>query len=152
MQPTSPAPPPPPVRRRSRGRLAILVLLLLVTAFLAGYVPGSFETRRLNAELAATQLDLELANLHRLLGVASHEAQRNNLSVAAAAASQFFEGCRRVAANNAMPNRPRTHGALVAYATQGDMILGQLAVGDPQVKERLAQLYLVMNGVIERRL
>jgi hypothetical protein len=48
-------------------------------------------------------------------------------------------------------NRPRTQIALQGYAQSGDVILGELANGDPMVKERLASMYMTMNGVIERR-
>jgi hypothetical protein len=135
------------------GRLRTIVVtgIFLVIAFAAGYVPQEIEKRRLAATLEKTELDLRLANLHRQLGVASHEAQRNNFATAAEAARQFFDGCRALATEHDFEGQPRTHGALQAYAQSADVILGQLATADPAAKERLAGLYLTMNGLLERR-
>lgn len=127
------------------------IVLLLAFAFVLGYGPKELERRKLASTLQQTDLDLRLATLHRLLGVASHEAQRNNYASAATAARAFFDGCRAVTSEYKLEDRPRTRGALQAYASTSDVVLGQLANGDPAVRERLASLYLTMNGLIERR-
>ena len=127
------------------------VLGLLILAFALGFVPPTLEKRRLEATLHATQLDLRLANLHRRLGVASEEAQRNNFASAAAAARDFFDGCRELAITERFPNQPRTRGAITAYGSYSESIQTQLTLADPQVKERLASLYLAMDGVLTRR-
>ncbi|HEX2060330.1 MAG TPA: hypothetical protein VHK90_06285 [Thermoanaerobaculia bacterium] len=134
-----------------RFKLIVVVLLLMLLAFGAGFLPNEIANRRLTKTLQTATLDLRLANLHRQLGVASHEAQRNNFGVAADAARVFFDGCRTLVTEYDFADQPRTKGALAAYATQGDMILGQLANADPAAKERLASLYLTMNGVLARR-
>lgn len=105
----------------------------------------------MTTRLETTELDLRLATLHRHVGVASHEAQRNNFAAAAASARTFFDGCRSLLDEYEMTETPRTRLALSAYASSADMVLGQLATGDPAVKERLASLYLTMNGLLERR-
>jgi len=148
MQDTVAVAAPPP----RRFRVIVLTIILVAIAFLAGYVPKDLEARRLRAELKQAELDLRLANLHRQLGVASHEAQRNNYSVAASSARAFFDGCGAVASSEPFENQPRTRAALAAYAASKDKILGELAVGDPVVKQRLAGLYLAMEGVLQRRI
>jgi hypothetical protein len=134
-----------------RFRLAVIVIVLMVLAFLAGFVPKELELRRTRAKLATASLDLQLSDLHRRLGVASHEAQRNNFGLAMTEARAFFEGCRKLTYQQRFEGQPRTKLALTAYGTQGDTILGQLANADPMAKQRLASLYLTMNGVLARR-
>lgn len=157
MQPAATPPPPPkpvppaPVKRRLSFRALVWIVLLLLLAFGLGYVPKELERRRLAETLNTTELDLRLATLHRQIGVASQEAQRNNFASAASAARAFFDGCRTVVHEYPLEDRPRTRLALQAYASTSDTILGQLANADPTVKEQLASLYLTMNGVLERR-
>lgn len=123
----------------------------MLLAFGGGFIPNELANRRLSKTLQTATLDLRLANLHRQLGVASHEAQRNNYGVAADAARVFFDGCRSLVNEYDFADQPRTKTALTAYGAQSDMILGQLANADPMAKERLASLYLTMNGVLARR-
>lgn len=129
----------------------LIAAALIALAFLIGYIPNEIGSRRLAQQLRRTELDLRLVNLHRQLGVASHEAQSNNYGVASGIAKSFFEGCRKTVHEFRFENRPRTQIALQGYAQQGDVILGELANGDPLVKERLASMYMTMNGVIDRR-
>ncbi|HYI10738.1 MAG TPA: hypothetical protein VEK57_16880 [Thermoanaerobaculia bacterium] len=134
-----------------RLRPIIVTGIFLAIAFAAGYVPQEIAKRRMAERLETAELDLRLANLHRLIGVASHEARRNNYASAADAARAFFDGCRAVAAEYEFEGQPRTHLALKAYGSTGDVLLGQLATGDPASQERLASLYLTMHGMMERR-
>lgn len=147
----TPAPPPPEPRRRFSFKLFLLVIVLLVAAFLGGYVPQALELRRASATLQRTELDLRLANLHRRLGVASHEAQQNNFANAAAAARDFFDGCSALAQTGLLAKEARTQIAITSYAGQRDEIMTALAIADPQMRERLASMYLVMDGVLQRR-
>ena len=142
-----PATTPPPAKRRT-----IIWLALIALAFGLGYGPKEYERHKLASKLDQTELDLRLANLHRQLGVATFEAQQNNFANAAAAARVFFDGCRKVANDYPFEGQPRTRLALESYGSQSDVILGQLANADPTVKERLASLFLTMDGVLERRL
>jgi hypothetical protein len=153
MQPATTPPPakPPAARSRLSFRTLLWILFLLLFAFGLGYGPKELERRKLAETLHATELDLRLANLHRQLGVASHEAQRNNFASAATAARTFFDGCRAVVNEFDFDDRPRTKLALQVYASTSDTVLGQLANADPAVKEQLASLYLTMNGLLERR-
>ncbi len=148
---SKPAPPPPSPAKRSRLALVAGVIALVVAAFVAGYVPKMLETRRLEASLATTRLDLRLADLHRTLGLASHEAQRNNYANAAVAASEFFQGCREIAQTEPFTDRPRTRIAIAAFAAAEKEIAPMLATADPQAKERLSNLYLTMDGALKRR-
>jgi hypothetical protein len=129
----------------------LIAAALIALAFLIGYIPNELGSRRLAQQLRRTELDVRLLNLHRQLGMASHEAQRNNYGLASDIAKAFFENCRKTVPEFRFDNRPRTQIALEGYAQQGDVILGELANGDPMVKERLASMYMTMNGVIERR-
>ena len=156
MEPAVPPPPPKPVapvpvKRRLSFRTLLWIAFLLLFAYGLGYVPKELERRRLAETLRTEQLELRLANLHRQIGVATQEAQRNNFANAASAARAFFDGCRAVLHEYPLEDRPRTRLALQAYATTSDTVLGQLANADPTVKEQLASLYLTMNGVLERR-
>lgn len=140
-----------PARRRNPVRTFVLVVFLLALAFAAGFVPKWMETRRLQDSLTTTTMQLELATLHRLLGVASHEAQRNNYASAAESAGRFFGGCASLATTEPFPEDPRTRVALQGYAAQRDEVMALLAAGDPAARERLAGLYLTMDGVLARR-
>jgi hypothetical protein len=128
----------------------LIAAALIALAFLIGYIPNEIGSRRLAQTLRATQLELRLSNLHRQLGVASHQAQRNNYSVAASIAATFFNGCRAAINDFRFQDRPRTRIALESYAQQGDTLLGELASGDPAAKERLASMFLTMDGVLQR--
>lgn len=153
MQPPPPAPPPPaPVSPPRRGgRIFLLTVILLVIAFLAGFIPQWWALRTAQAELKTVQLDLRLADLHRLLGVASEEAQRNNYASAAEAARRFFDEGAALARSGALDAEPRTQNALLGYASQRDEVMALLSAADPAARERLAGMFLAMNGVLARR-
>lgn len=147
--PPAPAAPPPP--RRRTGRNFLIVLVLLAAAFLGGYIPQWLEARALRTTLQTTELQLRLAEVHQLLGVASHEAQRSNYASASDAARGFFDQCATLARSGALDAEPRTQTALLGYAAQRDEVMSLLAAADPAVRERLASMYLTMNGVLARR-
>jgi hypothetical protein len=150
MQPAAP-PPPPAVRRSPTPKLVLGTIVLLIAAFLAGYVPQRLRADRAEESLQTAKLDLELSNLHRDLGIASLEAQRNNFANASTAATAFFDGCARMANDPRLADEPRTRNALGAYAGQRDQYAVELATANPQVGQRLASLYLTMEGVLARR-
>lgn len=139
-------------RRSNRGRTFLVVVFLVAAAFLGGFVPNWMKVRTLRTTLATAETQLELADLHRLLGVASHEAQRNNYGSAGEAAGRFFTECAELAKNEAFAEEPRTRVALESYAAQRDQIMALIAAADPAVRERLLTMYLTMNGVLARRL
>lgn len=149
---SKPAPPPiaAPPRQRSTAKTALVTFVLMAAAFAAGFVPKQIEATRATRTLGATTFDLRLANLHRRLGVASHEAANSNYPAAGAAAQAFFEGCRTLAGDPALKDHPRTSIALASYASSANLTLERIALGDPAVREHLASLYLTMHGVIER--
>jgi hypothetical protein len=153
MQPdaSSSTPPAVPERKRRSAKFFFVMLLLLIAAFLGGFIPETMRARQLEATLHATQLNLRLADLHRRLGVAAEEAQRNNYASAAASAREFFNGCAALLQAEAFADQPRTRNAIIAYASYRNEVEAQLAIADPQVKERLAGLYLTMDGVLARR-
>jgi hypothetical protein len=139
-----------PRRRASAGRF-LLVLFLLAIAYGCGYLPQWLQARKTNEQLKTTRLELRLANVHRLLGRASHEAQRNNFSSASEAARRFFEECAAITQSEPFTDEPRTLVALQGYAQRRDAMMTLLAAADPTVKEQLANLYMTMDGVLGRR-
>jgi hypothetical protein len=96
-------------------------------------------------------LQLRLANAHRLLGVASEEAQRSNYASSAQAAAQFFDQCATLARTDAFEKEPRTRVALLSYTAQRDQVMALLSAGDPAAREKLAGMFLAMDGVLARR-
>lgn len=135
----------------SRARLAAAAVLLMLAALAAAYVHQEIERRRLARELAAAQMDLVLSNLHRKLGVAALALQQGSQEEATVAAREFFEGCRKAVYTHDFTDEPRTRIALGSYGAQGDSILMAMAAADPAVQNRLASLYLTMEGVLVRR-
>ncbi|HEX8251746.1 MAG TPA: hypothetical protein VF846_01260 [Thermoanaerobaculia bacterium] len=129
----------------------LIAAALIAAAFLIGYIPNELAARQLATKLHGTELELRLATLQRQLGVASHQAQRNNYGIASKIAEEFFAGCRKALQDFRLRDRPRTRIALTEYALQGDTVVGQLANGDPQAKERLASMFLTLDGVIQRQ-
>lgn len=146
----APATPPPPRQERPVRRF-FLTLVLLALAFGLGYVPGWMETRALRKALKTTEVELQLARAHRQLGLASHEAQRSNFASASEAAATFFDQCATLARAESLAEDSRTQVALLAYTSQRDGLMALLASGDPASREQLANLFLTMNGVLERR-
>jgi hypothetical protein len=153
MQPAPPPPPAPksPPVRGNTGRRFLLVLFLLAAAFLGGFVPQWLEARSLRDALASTELQYRLAEAHRTLGVASHEAMRNNYANAAEAAARFFDQCATLARTDAFAKEARTRVALLSYVQQRDEVMALLSAGDPAGRERLASMFLTMEGMLERR-
>ena len=125
--------------------------MLVAAAFLGGFLPQWWTARTLRSALRQTEVRLRLFEAHEQLGLASHEAQRNNFANAAEASARFFDQCATLARSGDFANEPRTQVALTGYAQQRDEVMTQLASADPAVRERLAGLYLTMHGVMERR-
>jgi hypothetical protein len=147
-----PAPAPMPAPPSHRLRTILFTIVLVAIAFAAGYVPKELEVRKLRTSLSAAELDLRLANLHRMLGVASEEAARNNYANAAAAAQSFLNDCRALTQEGRFTEQPRTQEAISSYIVTMNDLLPRITDGDPAVKEQLTGLYLAMDGVVQRRL
>jgi hypothetical protein len=137
--------------RSNAGRKFLLVILLLAAAFLGGFVPQWLEARSLRANLEQTDLQLRLANAHRALGVASQEAQRNNYANASQAAAKFFNDAAVLSRAEAFESEQRTRVALLSYTAQRDEVMALLSAADPAARDRLAGLFLTMDGVLARR-
>lgn len=127
-------------------------MVLLAAAFLGGYVPQWIKARNLRTQVETMDLQLRLATAHGLLGVASQEAQRNNYASAAQAAAQFFDQCATLARTEAFDKEPRTRVALLSYTAQRDQVMALLSAADPAAREKLAGMFLAMDGVLARRL
>jgi hypothetical protein len=48
-------------------------------------------------------------------------------------------------------DEPRTRVALLSYTEQRDSVMALLSAADPAARERLAGMFLAMNGVLARR-
>lgn len=154
MQTAAPPPSAPSQsapKSQHRLRSILIVIALLIAAFLIGYVPQRLAASRAERELASVRFDREIANLHRQLGVASHEAMRNNYASAAAAAGKFFDGLTEFVNTHPLDAYPRTRAAFGSYVASRDGIMAQLAAGDPATRDALAGMFLAMDGVIQRR-
>jgi glutamate-1-semialdehyde aminotransferase len=127
-------------------------VVLLAAAFLGGFVPQWIKVRNLRTQVETMDLQLRLATAHGLLGVASQEAQRNNYASAAQAAAQFFDQCATLARTEAFEKEPRTRVALLSYTAQRDQVMALLSAADPAAREKLAGMFLAMDGVLARRL
>ncbi len=138
-------------RPRHGFRNFVLVMLLLCAAYGAGYIPEHLERKRADESLAMLTRTDDLSELHRQLGVASHEAMRNNYASAAEAAKVFFDGCREFLEKYPLDDQPRTKATLQTWIAQRDSIMARLAAADPSSREQLAGMFLAMNGVIERK-
>jgi hypothetical protein len=145
MQETGVAP------RTHRFRNFVIFLLLLLGAYGAGYIPERMARSRTTEELNRLTFDHDLSELHRRLGVASHEAMRNNYASAAQSAQVFFEKCNDVLQKYPFENEPRTKYTLSTFANSRDAIMTQLATGDPASRERLMNMFLALDGVLTRR-
>jgi len=126
-------------------------VFLLAAAFLGGFVPQWIKVRNLRTEVQTMDLQLRLANAHRLLGVASEEAQRSNYASSAQAAAQFFDQCATLARTETFEKEPRTRVALLSYTAQRDQVMALLSAADPAVREKLMGMFLTMDGVLARR-
>ncbi|HEX2834830.1 MAG TPA: hypothetical protein VHW00_17590 [Thermoanaerobaculia bacterium] len=128
----------------------MLVVLLLAGAFGGGYIPQRLALHRTQESLATLQREHALTELHRRLGVASHEAMRNNYASAAEAAKTFFNGCGEVLDQYPLEDQPRTRNTLTTWMASRDTLLARLAAGDPATREQLAGMYLALDGVLAR--
>lgn len=145
-------------RKRS---VVLAVLAGVVVMFLAGYIPGWLQARRaaqasaesarqlaeVQATLAKTQLDLEIARLRGRLGDVLHEANANNFGLAAQQATAFFDALQTAAASPQLAAGRR--GILAAILARRDEISADLARADQGVKAKLAEMYVQFRPAVE---
>lgn len=127
-----------------RAAMASFVAVLVCVAFIFGRLG------RANAERDAETLEREvrLLHVHRLLGVASHEAGRSNYANASAATSSFSTRLADVLrTDDSLSSEARA--ILRRIQSQRDTITAQLARADPAAAQSLASAYLAMNAVAQ---
>jgi hypothetical protein len=112
--------------------------LALLAAFLVGYVPASLSARAARAEQARLAHELALATLEVQLARMSYEVSRDNYGLAAQLATRFFEGAPAVIAG--APDQAVTQPLQAALARR-DEITSDLAQANPEVKDKIAELY-----------
>lgn len=143
---------PTPAPRRRKPLLIVMIPLLLGAAFLAGWLPARLELRRTNERLRQVELELRIAGVQRRLGIAAAEARRNNFGLAATEAGRFFDETQRLLAQEGFAEQPRMRVALQSYGEQRDGIMSGLATNDMATAQRLSDLYLAFDGVVQRGL
>lgn len=147
-----------------RKRSVVLAIVAgVVVMFLAGYIPGWLQARRasqesgdcarrlteLQATLAKTQLDLEIARLRGRLGDVLHEANVNNFGVAAQQATAFFNALQTAAASTQVTAGSGRRGVLEVILARRDEISADLARADQGVKAKLAEMYVQFGRAVE---
>lgn len=147
-------------RKRS---IVLAVLAGVAVMFLAGYIPGWLQARRaaqasgecarqqaeLQATLAKTQLDLEVARLRGRLGDVLHQANVNNFGLAAQQATAFFDALQAAAASTQLAAGSARRGVLDAILARRDEISADLARADQGVKAKLAEMYVQFGRAVE---
>ena len=143
--------------------VVLAVLAGVVVAFIAGYIPGWLQARRfaqaseecarksaeVQATLAKTQLDLEVARLRGRLGDVLHETNANNFGLAAQQATAFFNALQTAAASPQLAAGSARRGILEAILARRDEINADLARADQGVKAKLAEMYAQFGRAIE---
>jgi hypothetical protein len=112
--------------------------LALLGAFLVGYVPASLSARAARAEQDRLTHELALATLQVQLARMSYEVSRDNYGLAAQLATRFFDGAPAVIAG--APDQAVTPPLQAALARR-DEITSDLAQANPEVKDKIAELY-----------
>jgi hypothetical protein len=112
--------------------------LALLGAFLVGYVPASLSARAARAEQNRLTHELALATLQVQLARMSYEVSRDNYGLAAQLATRFFDGVPAVIAG--APDQAVTPPLQAALARR-DEITSDLAQANPEVKDKIAELY-----------
>jgi hypothetical protein len=112
--------------------------LALLGAFLVGYVPASLSARAARAEQNRLTHELALATLQVQLARMSYEVSRDNYGLAAQLATRFFDGAPAVIAG--APDQAVTPPLQAALARR-DEITSDLAQANPEVKDKIAELY-----------
>ena len=112
--------------------------LALLGAVLVGYVPASLNARAARAEQDRLTHELALATLQVQLARMSYEVSRDNYGLAAQLATRFFDGVPGVIAG--APDQAVTPPLRAALARR-DEITADLAQANPEVKDKIAELY-----------
>jgi len=147
-------------RRRS---VVLAVIAGVVVMLLAGYIPGWMQARRasqaseacarqqaeLQATLAKTELNLEVARLRGRLGDVLHQANANNFGLAAQQATAFFDALQAAAASAQIAAGSERRGVLEAILARRDEISADLARADQGVKAKLAEMYVQFGRAVE---
>jgi hypothetical protein len=128
----------------------MIVTVLLLGAFGGGYIPQRLALHDAQKSLDELRRVHALTELHRRLGVASHEAMRSNYASAAEATKIFFNGCDDFLQQYPLAEQPRTRNTLTTWMASRDSLVSRVAAGDPSTREQLAGMYLAMEGVLQR--
>lgn len=147
----------------SKRSIVLAVVAGVIVMFLAGYIPGWLQTRRatqateecarhlteVQATLAKTQLDLEVARLRGRLGDVLHQTNANNFGLAAQQATAFFNSLQTTAASPQLAAGSPRRGVLEAILARRDEINADLARADQGVKAKLAEMYAQFGQAVE---
>jgi hypothetical protein len=141
----------------------LAVVAGVIVMFLAGYIPGWLQARRANqasgecaqrqaelqATLAKTQFDLEIARLRGRLGDVLHQTNANNFGLAAQQATAFFDALQAAAASTQLAAGSARRGVIEPILARRDEISADLARADQGVKAKLAEMYVQFGRAVE---
>lgn len=138
------------VPKSSRPMLFLLTAGVALLFFLVGFVPMWAKAEREQREVANLERKAVLLKLENTLGAATIEARGGRYESARAQASQFFTDLRLQldqGKTSALPSEERQ--AASALLTGRDELITLLARGDPAGADRLENLYVAYQGIME---
>lgn len=122
---------------------------VLIVGFLLGFIPMWLTARERGEQLAGTQRELKLAQMHNTLAAAVIAARRAEYEPARQSASNFFTTLRAETErlqDSALTQAQRDGSQ--PWLAQRDEIITLLARNDPVSAERLSDLYVSYRKAI----
>jgi len=144
--------PPKPFKSTSLMRRGIIYVTLLIVAFLLGFVPMWIKAREYSGNLSEAEHQLNLARIQNSLASAVIDARRGDYESARQSASDFFTSLREVTEieGDLALSRAQKEG-VESLITQRDGIITLLARGDLASADRLSDLYISYQEIMNNR-
>ena len=143
---------PEPVKSTPVMRRIIIYAGVLLAVFLLGFVPMWLKARECGGSLAGAEQQLSLARMQNNLASSVIDARRGDYEPARQAASQFFTSLRAEADKGDASTLTRSQrGGVEPLFTRRDEIITLLARSDPASADRLSDLYVSYQKVMNDR-
>ena len=143
---------PEPVKSTPVMRRIIIYAGVLLAVFLLGFVPMWLKARECGGSLAGAERQLSLARMQNNLASSVIDARRGDYEPARQAASQFFTSLRAEADEGDASTLTRSQrGGVEPLFTRRDEIITLLARSDPASADRLSDLYVSYQKVMNDR-
>ena len=143
---------PEPVKSPPVMRRIIIYAGVLLAVFLLGFVPMWLKARECGGSLAGAEQQLSLARMQNNLASSVIDARRGDYEPARQAASQFFTSLRAEADEGDASTLTRSQrGGVEPLFTRRDEIITLLARSDPASADRLSDLYVSYQKVMNDR-